>query len=49
MKYQSKLNKNIFFEEMQDTPISFLRGLTLVSMFLWAADVYFFFSRMEKK
>lgn len=51
MKYQSDVDKKIFFEEFQDTPISYLRGLTLVSTLLWASDIYFFFKgwKINKK
>lgn len=48
MKYQCKTNENIFFEEMKNTPISYLGGLTLVSVLSWAADVYFFFEGWQK-
>lgn len=51
MKDQSDFDKKIIFEEKRDTPISYLRGLTLVSTLLWASDVYFFFQgwKINKK
>ena len=48
MKYKSDFDKNITFEEMPDTPISYLKNLDIASVFqIWGR--LYFFSKARKK
>ncbi|MES2802967.1 MAG: hypothetical protein V4654_10780 [Bdellovibrionota bacterium] len=51
MKYKADVDSNIIFEDMQDTSISYLKNLELVSIFFWEAEIYFFFQgwKINKK
>lgn len=43
MKYQSSINKKIFFEEVKDTPISYLKNLDLSAVIQLGGSRYLFF------
>lgn len=48
MKYESDFDKKITFEEMQDSPISYLKNLDLASVFQISGRLYFFFEGWKK-
>lgn len=43
MKYKSYVSKKISFEEIRDTPISYLKSLSLTSVLQIHGHIYFFF------